>query len=254
MSFCEECILLPCSSTQTTCIHYANRVNLDQSSSNTFSQLALPTALLYSHLDSSDTPSQPTPPLMSFAIDQPPDTIGLGENLPSVSNNSCDNVGEDLSSRVLPDQVNQNTKTRLNIASINVCGLKSRVNYPEFIQLIQRYDIVCISETKLDQYDIIECPNYTFLSKPRTEKYKRKSGGIGFFVHNKLIDNTVTIESKCEYIFWLKLTGINAREIVIGAMYVPPDTSKFYNADEFFQMETDVSVKCSNCMTHWRKM
>ena len=31
-------------------------------------------------------------------------------------------------------------------------------------------------------YDRIECPNYTFLSKPRWEKYKRKSGGIGFFI------------------------------------------------------------------------
>ena len=40
-----------------------------------------------------------------------------------------------------------------------------------------------------------------FLSKPRSEKFKRKSGGIGFFVHNSLRDKFQILHSKCEYIF-----------------------------------------------------
>ena len=41
-------------------------------------------------------------------------------------------------------------KQTLNFAMLNVCGLKSRLNYPEFVSFFNAYDILCFVETKLD--------------------------------------------------------------------------------------------------------
>lgn len=158
---------------------------------------------------------------------------------------TCDTRSDDSVINSTEPERHPQTFTNLKIGTLNVCGLKTRINYPEFTSLIHEYDIVCVSETKLDQYDIIECPNYKFLSKPRNEAYKRKSGGIGFFVNKSLMDRAVTLESACEYIYWLKITDPNHDEIVIGAIYIPPETSRFFNNDEFFQMETDINDKCT---------
>ena len=35
----------------------------------------------------------------------------------------------------------------LCIGSLNVCGLKRRIHYPEFIETIKKFDVICMSET-----------------------------------------------------------------------------------------------------------
>ena len=40
------------------------------------------------------------------------------------------------------------------ILALNVCGLKSRLNTPEFKELCASYDILCFSETKCDDIDM----------------------------------------------------------------------------------------------------
>ena len=54
--------------------------------------------------------------------------------------------------------------------------------FPDFIEFIKKYDIVCISETKLDDIDVInvQLDGYTFFAKNRISR--RKSGGVGIFV------------------------------------------------------------------------
>ena len=61
----------------------------------------------------------------------------------------------------------ENTYARniLKIGSLNVCGLKTRVKYPEFIRLVEEYSILCLSEIKVDEYDVFYLPNYTFFVK-----------------------------------------------------------------------------------------
>lgn len=101
------------------------------------------------------------------------------------------------------------TVNDMKIGSLNVCGLKYRCNYQEFVDLISEYDIFCIQESKVDEYDIINVPQFKFFSKPCSEKYLRKSGGIGFFVRNTFLDFVEIIETNCDYIFWLKLITTN---------------------------------------------
>ena len=50
----------------------------------------------------------------------------------------------------------------LNIGSLNVCGLKSRLNYQEFVEVIKSYHIFCVQETKIDDFDAIHCDDYNF--------------------------------------------------------------------------------------------
>ena len=125
--------------------------------------------------------------------------------------------------------------------------VKTRSKYPDFVKFVEDFDILCLSETKVDKYDIFDLPNYTYLSKPRSARYKRKSGGIGFFVHNSLMKNIQILDSDCEYIFWIKINNfMHNEDFVIGSMYVPPKQSKFYSDEEFFKFENDVSIKrCS---------
>ena len=73
-------------------------------------------------------------------------------------------------------------KKSLNFASLNVCGLRRKVLYPEFSDLVKSYDLFCVCETKIDKYDDINLPGYVFLSQCRKQKYIRKSGEIGVFV------------------------------------------------------------------------
>lgn len=116
--------------------------------------------------------------------------------------------------------------SNLKIGSLNVCGLKPRLNYPEFIQMVENYDILCVLETKLDEFDVIDLPNYTFLSKPRSEKSYRKSGGLGFCIHNSLKDKVEILDSNCEFIFWISLLLHNDTQLVFGCIVCTTRTAK----------------------------
>ena len=49
---------------------------------------------------------------------------------------------------------------QLSFGSVNVCGLKRRLDYPEFVDTVCKYDCLCITETKLDDTDVISVPGY----------------------------------------------------------------------------------------------
>ena len=59
-----------------------------------------------------------------------------------------------------------------------MCGLLRRSQYPEFIDLIQQYDILCLVESKTDDCDNIELPGFISLMKNRYVFRKVRSGGI----------------------------------------------------------------------------
>lgn len=105
-----------------------------------------------------------------------------------------------------------------------------------------------VVETKLDKYDIISIENYTFINKPRKQKYLRKSGGIGAFIKEELEQFVTVLETQSEYVLWLKISKVLLRadsDLVIGITYVPPMHSRFFNNDEFEFFETEISQKCT---------
>lgn len=135
----------------------------------------------------------------------------------------------------------------LKFASLNVCGLKRKILFPEFSSLINNYDVFSVCETKLDRYDLIELPGYVFFSQYRKQKYIRKSGGIGVFVKQSLSPHVSLIESDSDYVLWLSISKkvFNTDEnIYVGAIYIPPNDSKFYNLDEIENFNIEITNMC----------
>lgn len=114
--------------------------------------------------------------------------------------------------------------------------------------MIKVYDIFCVSETHLHFSDIVDIPGYTFISKHRTQNYKRKSGGIGIFVNNKLYPFIDILDNDSEYVLWISIKKpfLSLDEpIVLGAIYLPPENSRFINDDLLVTFENKISEKCS---------
>lgn len=86
---------------------------------------------------------------------------------------------------------------------MNVNGLKRKIEYPDFVDMVKNYDVFYVSETHLDSTNIVDIPGYTFISKHRVQKYKPKSGGIGIYVTNKLFPFVDVFENKLEFVLWI---------------------------------------------------
>ena len=48
---------------------------------------------------------------------------------------------------------------------VHCCGIKSRLQYPEFQNMIRNHDILCFVETKTDDLDVINFPGFKFIMK-----------------------------------------------------------------------------------------
>ena len=88
-----------------------------------------------------------------------------------------------------------NANCAFKFASLNVCGLKRHADYPEFIELVNKYDWICFSESKIDENDVD-----SRLHQPRHQKYQRKSGGISVFYKQSLSEHINNVNTESDYI------------------------------------------------------
>ena len=136
---------------------------------------------------------------------------------------------------------------QLRIGSLNVCGLRRRLHYTEFREIINGFDIFGVVETKLDDLDVMSLTNYTYIGQTRKQRYKRKSGGLGAFIKTDLSQLVTVLESPSDYVLWLKLSKTAFHidhDIVLGIIYQPPETSRFFNIDEAELLEVEISAMC----------
>ena len=98
-----------------------------------------------------------------------------------------------------------NDGNELRFGCINVCGLKRRLNYPEFYDTLSQLDILCVTETKLDHLDVINIPGYGFISQIRKQKFIRSSGGVAVIYKNMFDGKLKIIPTESDYIMWLRL-------------------------------------------------
>ena len=76
----------------------------------------------------------------------------------------------------------------------------------------------------------------------------RKSGGIGIYVKNELFDYVSPLDSQSDYCAWIKLSKKYTKlkqDVAICICYVPPQSSKYYNEDDFTLLEQEVMSYCS---------
>ncbi|CAG2185838.1 unnamed protein product [Mytilus edulis] len=126
---------------------------------------------------------------------------------------------------------------------LNVCGIKKRLQYPEFIELINRYDIICLQESKTDNCDEIFVPGYISKMKNRHDMTFRKSGGLMVLYKEKLCDHIKFLSSDSNFVIWFEISSSYTKldaEIAIGSVYIPPENTKYSSPDAFREIETDI--------------
>lgn len=74
-----------------------------------------------------------------------------------------------------PETIKCVENSNQSIGTLNVCGIKSRIKYPDFIVEIMKYDMC-----KIDEYDDIVTDDYQFLKQSRKQTVLCKYGGLGF--------------------------------------------------------------------------
>ena len=70
----------------------------------------------------------------------------------------------------------------------------SKLKTPNFKDFVNEYDIIFLTETKLDDSDECNISGYTFFRKNRGV-CKKKSGGMGVFIRNCYMKNIKIVEN-----------------------------------------------------------
>ena len=134
----------------------------------------------------------------------------------------------------------QNMHNNIDICFINVGGLKKKILYPEFIDFINDYDIVCMAETKCD--DNVVIPGFKCIHKTRS-RYRRISGGICIAVKSNIMPFVNIISNTSEYVLWItinkRFTNTNT-DLVVGAVYIPPESSPYSSIESFDEIENEL--------------
>ena len=136
----------------------------------------------------------------------------------------------------------------IKCASLNVCGLKRRVEFSDFYELVNKYNLLFVVETKLDANDVISLPNFKFTNKPRTQPFIRKSGGLGIFIKDPLLQHCEIPDCESDFILWLKLRKLYCntdQDVIFGVTYILPLQSRFDTLDKFKAYENEIITKCS---------
>ena len=134
-------------------------------------------------------------------------------------------------------------KNVVKLLMINVCGLVKRIQYPEFMGLIEGYDILCFVETKTDDADEINLPGFILHMKNRFTFKRVKSGGIILAYKTELSNFVNIVESESKYILWFKLNKSLfhlPQDVLFGIVYVPPENSKYCIGDPFNEIENEL--------------
>ena len=104
---------------------------------------------------------------------------------------------ENDGTRDVPNKAGVSATCCLKIVSLNVCGLMSKMKYPEFCEMLVSNDIICLTETKMDDLDSFDFDGFTCFMKNRSI-YKRKwgggGGGIALLVRNQILNMVKIVE------------------------------------------------------------
>ena len=112
---------------------------------------------------------------------------------------------------------------------------------------MDEYDLLFFSESKISETDIITFPGFCSFQQPR-KHFIRRSGGISIYFRNEYSRYIKKIETDTEYVLWIeidkKLLSLD-ENCIFGAVYVPPESSIYFNKDEFANFENEITRFCS---------
>ncbi|CAG2251519.1 unnamed protein product [Mytilus edulis] len=130
---------------------------------------------------------------------------------------------------------------KIKVLSLNVCGLASKLGNPDFVEFISLYDVICLTETKIDKYDVIDVDGFSLLPSVVRQNCKSRSGGICVLVRNCYykyvqINDQITCPSHC--VLWFTIDDkLLFEKTLFGVVYIPPENSLYSNIDMFTEIE-----------------
>ena len=133
-------------------------------------------------------------------------------------------------------------QTDFKFLTLNCCGIVNKMNYPEFVELIQNHDFICLTETKTDDLDSIIVPGYSFKSKNRKTNSRIKSGGIAFGYKSNFEKFIHPLDSNSKLVSWFKISGnlFNIKDdFIVGNIYIPPENSNYSIEDAIIELERE---------------
>ena len=134
------------------------------------------------------------------------------------------------------------TCKKLKIASLNVCGLRSKLRYDVLEDYAKDFDIVCLTETKTDVIEKNWFPNYSAITMPKKCSSHAYGGvhGICILVSDTIMPNVDIVEGTCSTnVLWIRVKNI--ADIVLGAVYLPCETSKHFSDETFGNLLSDLA-------------
>ena len=126
----------------------------------------------------------------------------------------------------------------LRILSINVGGLRSKVESPDFENFIITYDIVCIIETHFDIFDSISINGFKLLPTMVRRNAKSGSAGIAILVRESIYDSIKVVKNSGENFYWFSCSSCS--DILFCVSYIPPEGSTYSDISIFDTLEADI--------------
>ena len=114
--------------------------------------------------------------------------------------------------------------------------------------MLNEYDLFFFSESKIGETDIITFPGFCSFEKPR-KHFIRKSGGISIYFKNEHSKYIKKNDTDSEYVLWVAIDKkkllCTEENCILGAVYVPPESSNYFSEDEFTIFENEITRFCS---------
>ena len=135
----------------------------------------------------------------------------------------------------------------MTLVSLNACGLKSKVNCPDFVNFLYEFDIICIQESRLDDVDQITVPGYKIFMHNRKQIARYRSGGIALLVKDEFVPFIHVHKSQNKLVLWFEISKqilhIN-ENLICGVIYIPPHASKYAHSDPYLELQNEVDRIC----------
>ncbi|WAR04838.1 hypothetical protein MAR_020207 [Mya arenaria] len=128
----------------------------------------------------------------------------------------------------------------LKFVLLNVCGIISKLCFPDFDKFMLKCDIFCLTETKLDDFDNVDVSVFKFQGVHRIGGLK-KFGGIGFFVKDYLWKYVKFVNCNNENCLWFEIDSkLSNEKCMFGVIYIPPESFVYSFVDIFDKLESDI--------------
>ena len=111
----------------------------------------------------------------------------------------------------------------IKVVCINMCGILSKLRYPDFEEFCQSYDIACIVESKLGSLDSFDIQKFEILHLLNRKKSKSRSGGIAVLVKDTIYKHVKGLNSvmKMCYGLQLKIHCFTSKYYLVQFIYLP---------------------------------